>query len=171
MQNSVAHPKKGSYLLLNINHSCAHPSNKQKPPYRTGRQAYYSLQAEAWVELGGAFFAARAGNFAYCNSSLKLTGTIPILIRRVRIVQFDHQTCFTQAALVRCSLTCVDLTLFTRNMIRNSRLLTQQKKFLSREMPRKTPDRDRTCGQECSAGSHGSSDTRLASLWNPRLGG
>ena len=28
-------------------------------------------------------------------------------------LQFEHQTCFTQAALVRCSLTCVDLTHFT----------------------------------------------------------
>ena len=35
--------------------------------------------------------------------------------------------CFTQAALVRCSLTCVDLTHFTRViLIRNSRLPTQQ---------------------------------------------
>ena len=46
---------------------------------------------------------------------------------RVRIVQFEHQTCFTKAALVRCSLTCVDLTHFTRDiLIRNSRLPTQQ---------------------------------------------
>ena len=43
----------------------------------------------------------------------------------VCIVQFEHQTCFTQAAKVRCSLTCVDLTQFTRViLIRNSRLPT-----------------------------------------------
>ena len=50
------------------------------------------------------------------------------MVRRVRIVQFDHQTCFKQPALVRCSLTCVDLAHFTRVvLIRNSRLSTQQK--------------------------------------------
>ena len=47
--------------------------------------------------------------------------------RRVRIVQFEHQNCFTQADLVRCSLTCVDFTHFTRDiLIRNSRLATLQ---------------------------------------------
>ena len=40
---------------------------------------------------------------------------------RVSIVKFEHQKCFTQAALVRCSLTCVDLTHFTGHPLRNSR--------------------------------------------------
>ena len=40
----------------------------------------------------------------YQNSRLFYLTTIKI--GRVRIVQFEHQTCFTQAALVRCSLTC-----------------------------------------------------------------
>ena len=49
--------------------------------------------------------------------------TLALLQRRVRIVQFEHQTCFTQAALVRCSVTCVDLAHCTRViLIRNSRL-------------------------------------------------
>ena len=48
---------------------------------------------------------------------------ITLLQCRVSIVQFEHQTCFAQEALVRCSLTCVDLTYFTRVILkRNSRL-------------------------------------------------
>ena len=54
----------------------------------------------------------------------------PPLISRVRIVQFEHQTCFTQAALVRCSLTCVDWTHFARGiLIRNIRLPKSTKKI------------------------------------------
>ena len=52
-------------------------------------------------------------------------------MRRVRIVQFEHQTCFKQTALVRCSLTCFDLTHFKRViLIRNSRGYPANKKNL-----------------------------------------
>ena len=48
--------------------------------------------------------------------------SLPTKTNRSSQYKFAYQTCFTQAALVRCSLACVDLTHFTRViLIRNSR--------------------------------------------------
>ena len=67
----------------------------------------------------------KSGWFGEPNLSLPSPG-ISKSDSPVRIVQFEHQTCLTQAALVRWSIR-VDLTHFTRViLIRNSWLPTRQ---------------------------------------------